>query len=53
VGAAEYTVVLAREQAEDERVLLALGQRGAATPGRQEFPRLVGSKRPTGSIGSS
>jgi hypothetical protein len=38
----EYTVVLTREQALDERVLLALeGDVPERTP-RQDFPRLVG-----------
>lgn len=40
VGAGEYTAVLSREQAEDERVLLALERQG--TPGSSGFPRLVG-----------
>jgi DMSO/TMAO reductase YedYZ molybdopterin-dependent catalytic subunit len=34
--------VLTREQAEDERVLLALEHEGAASPRRAGFPRLVG-----------
>jgi DMSO/TMAO reductase YedYZ molybdopterin-dependent catalytic subunit len=42
VGSGEYTAVLTREQAEDERVLLALGHEGAASPRRAGFPRLVG-----------
>lgn len=42
VGAGEYTVVLAREQAEDERVLLALERVEAASPQQSGFPRLVG-----------
>ena len=42
VGAGEYTVVLTREQAEDERVLLALEHEGAASPRLPGFPRLVG-----------
>ena len=33
VGSGEYTAVLTREQAEDERVLLALEHEGAASPG--------------------
>ena len=42
VGSGEYTAVLIREQAEDERVLLALEQAGTASPRRAGFPRLVG-----------
>ena len=42
VGSGEYTAVLTREQAEDERVLLALEHEGAASPRRAGFPRLVG-----------
>lgn len=42
VGSGEYTAVLTREQAEDERVLLALEHEGAASPRRPGFPRLVG-----------
>lgn len=42
VGSGEYTAVLTREQAEDERVLLALEQAGTASPRRGGFPRLVG-----------
>lgn len=42
VGAGEYTVVLTREQAEDERVLLALQHEGAVSPRPAGFPRLVG-----------
>jgi len=42
VGSGEYTAVLTREQAEDERVLLALEKEGAASPRRADFPRLVG-----------
>ena len=42
VGAGEYTVVLTREQAEDERVLLALEHEGAASSRPSGFPRLVG-----------
>jgi len=42
VGSGEYTAVLTREQAEDERVLLALEHEGAASPPRAGFPRLVG-----------
>ena len=33
VGSGEYTAVLTREQAEDERVLLTLEHEGAASPG--------------------
>jgi methionine sulfoxide reductase catalytic subunit len=42
VGSGGYTVVLTREQAEDERVLLALEHEGAASPRPAGFPRLVG-----------
>jgi sulfoxide reductase catalytic subunit YedY len=42
VGCGEYTAVLTREQAEDERVLLALEHEGAVSPRRAGFPRLVG-----------
>jgi methionine sulfoxide reductase catalytic subunit len=42
VGSGEYTAVLTREQAEDERVLLALEHEGAVSPRRAGFPRLVG-----------
>lgn len=42
VGAGEYTVVLTREQAEDQHVLLALAREGAASPRPSGFPRLVG-----------
>jgi DMSO/TMAO reductase YedYZ molybdopterin-dependent catalytic subunit len=42
VGSGEYTAVLTREQAEDERVLLALEHAGTASPRRAGFPRLVG-----------
>jgi DMSO/TMAO reductase YedYZ molybdopterin-dependent catalytic subunit len=42
VGCGEYTAVLTRLQAEDERVLLALEHEGAASPRRAGFPRLVG-----------
>jgi methionine sulfoxide reductase catalytic subunit len=42
VGSGEYTAVLTREQAEDERVLLALEHEGAVSPRRPGFPRLVG-----------
>jgi DMSO/TMAO reductase YedYZ molybdopterin-dependent catalytic subunit len=42
VASGEYTAVLTREQAEDERVLLALGHEGAASPRPAGFPRLVG-----------
>ena len=34
--------MLTREQAEDERVLLALEHEGAVSPRRPGFPRLVG-----------
>jgi molybdopterin-guanine dinucleotide biosynthesis protein A len=42
VGCGKYTAVLTREQAEDERVLLALEHEGAAGPRPAGFPRLVG-----------
>jgi sulfoxide reductase catalytic subunit YedY len=42
VGSGKYTAVLTREQAEDERVLLALEHEGAASLGHAGFPRLVG-----------
>lgn len=42
VGSGEYTAVLTREQAEDERVLLAVEHEGAPSPRRAGFPRLVG-----------
>src|SRR5580704_341757 len=42
VSSGEYTAVLTREQAEDERVLLALEHEGAASSRRAGFPRLVG-----------
>ena len=42
VGCGEYTAVLTRAQAEDERVLLALEHEGAASPRPAGFPRLVG-----------
>ena len=42
VACGEYTAVLTREEAEDERVLLALGHEGAASPRPAGFPRLVG-----------
>ncbi len=42
VGCGEYTAVLAREQAENERVLIALEHEGAASPRGAGFPRLVG-----------
>lgn len=42
IGAGEYTVVLTREQAESERVLLALEHEGAPSPRPSGFPRLVG-----------
>jgi len=38
----EYTAVLTREQADDDRVLLALEHEGAESPRRAGFPRLVG-----------
>ena len=42
VASGEYTAMLTREQAEDERVLLALEHEGAASPRPAGFPRLVG-----------
>ena len=42
IGSGGYTAVLTREQAEDDRVLLALEHEGAASPRRAGFPRLVG-----------
>jgi len=42
VGSGEYTAVLTREQAEDERVLLALEHEGAGSPRSAGFPRLIG-----------
>ena len=42
VSSGEYTAALTREQAEDERVLLALEHEGAASPRQAGFPRLVG-----------
>ena len=42
VGSGEYTAVLTREQAQDERVLLALEHEGAVSPRPAGFPRLVG-----------
>jgi DMSO/TMAO reductase YedYZ molybdopterin-dependent catalytic subunit len=42
VGSGEYTAVLTREQADDERVILALEHEGAASPRPAGFPRLVG-----------
>src|SRR5262249_60986886 len=42
VAGGEYTAGLTREQAEDERVLLALEHEGAASPRPAGFPRLVG-----------
>jgi DMSO/TMAO reductase YedYZ molybdopterin-dependent catalytic subunit len=42
IGSGEYTAVLTREQAEDERVLLAIEHEGAMSPRRPGFPRLVG-----------
>jgi DMSO/TMAO reductase YedYZ molybdopterin-dependent catalytic subunit len=42
VGSGEYTAVLTREQAEDDRVLLALEHEGAESIRSAGFPRLVG-----------
>ena len=42
VASGEYTAVLTREQAEDERVLIALEHEGAESPRPAGFPRLVG-----------
>jgi len=42
VASGEYIAVLTREQADDERVLLALEHQGAESPRRAGFPRLVG-----------
>jgi len=42
VGCGEYTAVLTREQAQDERVLLALEHEGADSPRSPGYPRLVG-----------
>jgi len=42
VGCGDYTAVLTRGQAEDERVLLALEHEGAPSPREAGFPRLVG-----------
>jgi DMSO/TMAO reductase YedYZ molybdopterin-dependent catalytic subunit len=42
VGSGEYTAVLTPEQAEDERVLLALEHEGAVSPRPEALPRLVG-----------
>lgn len=42
VGSGEYTAVFTREQAGDERVLLALEHEGAARPRPAGFPRLIG-----------
>jgi DMSO/TMAO reductase YedYZ molybdopterin-dependent catalytic subunit len=42
VGSGEYTAVLTREQAQDDRVLLALEHEGAESPRPAGFPRLVG-----------
>jgi DMSO/TMAO reductase YedYZ molybdopterin-dependent catalytic subunit len=42
VGLGECTAVLTREQADDERVLLALEHEGAASPRPAGFPRVVG-----------
>lgn len=42
VASGEYTAVLTREQAGDERVILALEHEGAASPRPAGFPRLVG-----------
>lgn len=42
IGAGDYSVVLTRGQAEDDRVLLALEHEGAPSPRPSGFPRLVG-----------
>jgi DMSO/TMAO reductase YedYZ molybdopterin-dependent catalytic subunit len=42
VASGEYTAVLTREQAQDDRVLLALEHEGAESPRPAGFPRLVG-----------
>jgi DMSO/TMAO reductase YedYZ molybdopterin-dependent catalytic subunit len=42
VASGGYTAVLTREQADDDRVLLALDHEGAASPRPAGFPRLVG-----------
>ena len=42
IASGEYTAVLTREQAQDERVLIALEHEGAASPRPVGFPRLVG-----------
>lgn len=42
VGCGDYTAVLTREQAEDDRVLLAIEHEGAVSPRSPGFPRLVG-----------
>lgn len=42
VAAGGYTVVLTREQAEDDGVLLAIEHEGAPSPRPSGFPRLVG-----------
>jgi DMSO/TMAO reductase YedYZ molybdopterin-dependent catalytic subunit len=42
VGSGDYTAVLTREQAQDERVLLALEHDGDVSPRLAGFPRLVG-----------
>jgi DMSO/TMAO reductase YedYZ molybdopterin-dependent catalytic subunit len=42
VASGEYTAVLTRDQAADERVLLALDHEGAESPRPAGFPRLVG-----------
>ena len=42
VASGEYTAVLTREQAHDERVILALEHEGAASSRPAGFPRLVG-----------
>ena len=42
VASGDYTAMLTREQAEDERVLLALEHEGAPSPRPAGFPRLVG-----------
>ena len=42
VASGAYAAVLTREQADDERVLLALEHEGTESPRRAGFPRLVG-----------
>jgi DMSO/TMAO reductase YedYZ molybdopterin-dependent catalytic subunit len=42
IASGPYTAVLTRQQAEDERVLLAVEHEGAASPRHAGFPRLVG-----------